>query len=166
MILLPTLRHSVIATVSHFSYKRVQLLVRTTTFLFPCYTINLLGRAFFINKVKMDCTLMQVDCLSNSPLIDKHGCEIKRTVVKSFFLTILRYVNLTSSFIEDICSVACLLQDINTPEKRGRRKARSKYKTVQKSLLFFLQVKEKQGFLGKERILARWLTRKNLLKFP
>ena len=85
MILLPTLRHSVIATVSHFSYKRVQLLVRTATFLFPCYTINLLGRAFFINKVKMDCTLMQVDCLSNSPLIDKHGCEIKRTVVKSFF---------------------------------------------------------------------------------
>ena len=83
MILLPTLRHSVIATVSHFSYKRVQLLVRTTTFLFPCYTINRLGRDFFIKKV--DCTLRQVDYLSNSPLIDKNGCEIKRTVVKSFF---------------------------------------------------------------------------------
>ena len=86
---------------------------------------------------------MQVDCLSNSPLIDKHGCEIKRTVVKSF-----------------------LPQDINTSKGRGRRKVRSKYKTIQKSLLFFLQVKEKQGFLGKERILARWLTSKNLLKFP
>ena len=135
MILLPTLRHSVIATVSHFSYKRVQLLVRTTTFLFPCYTINLLGRAFFINKVKMDCTLMQVDCLSNSSLIDKHGCV---RLLNLFCLTILRYVNLTSSFIEDICSFACLLQDINTPKKRGRRKARCKYKTVQKSLLFFL----------------------------
>ena len=109
---------------------------------------------------------MQVDCLSKSPLIGKYGCEIKRTVVKSFCLTILRYVNLTSSFIEDISSFAYLLQDINTSKKRGPRKVRSKYKTIQKSLLFFLQVKEKQGFLGKERILARWLTRKNLRKFP